>query len=228
MNRLPEPEIGIRLLGREREPVVIIDGFSGMVDALRQQATVASFARADAYYPGIRANVDPGYLDLRRELLVSILQRTFGLQQEVRLESAQFSLVTSPEADLVEKQRIPHYDDNSGQVIAIMHYLADANTGGTAFYRHRRTGFEKITSARRAQYDSALAADDSEYGEPPCRYHHGTSDRYEMVEEIAARPDRLILYRGWTLHSGVIPDQAGLSSDPARGRLTINMFLVGR
>ncbi len=227
MRHLPEPEIDIRLLGREREPVVIIDGFSGMLDVLRQQATAANFARADAYYPGIRAEMDPRYLDLRRELLLATLQRTFGLQQHVRLVSAHFSLVTEPEERLVEKQRIPHYDDTSGQVIAIMHYLADANTGGTAFYRHRRTGFEKITTARRPQYDSALVADDVDYGEPPAKYHHGTSNRYEMIEEIAARPDRLILYRGWTLHSGVISDPRKLSSDPAKGRLTINMFIAG-
>lgn len=46
-----------------------------------------------------------------------------------------------------------------------------------------------------------------------------------MIGEIAAVPDRLILYRGRLLHSGVIPQRDKLSSDPAAVRLTINLFL---
>jgi hypothetical protein len=37
----------------------------------------------------------------------------------------------------------------------------------------------------------------------------------------------LALYRGRQLHSGIIPDPARLSDNPASGRLTINMFLFG-
>ena len=48
-----------------------------------------------------------------------------------------------------------------------------------------------------------------------------------MIDEVEARPDRLVLYRGRQLDSGVIPDIAALSPDPRRGRLTINMFLIG-
>ena len=49
-----------------------------------------------------------------------------------------------------------------------------------------------------------------------------------MTGAVEARPDRLVLYRGRLLHSGVIPEGASLSSDPAEGRLTINMFLSAR
>jgi hypothetical protein len=48
-----------------------------------------------------------------------------------------------------------------------------------------------------------------------------------MIDEVEAAPDRLVLYRGMQLHSGVIPDPAALSSDPRKGRVTINMFLIG-
>jgi hypothetical protein len=47
------------------------------------------------------------------------------------------------------------------------------------------------------------------------------------VGAVEARPDRLALYRGRQLHSGIIPDPAALSADPGAGRLTINMFLYG-
>ncbi len=107
-----------------------------------------------------------------------------------------------------------------------MHYLLGPESGGTAFYRHRATGFEAITPDRQARYEDAAQAEDHS-GEPGPAYHYGDNDRYEMIGEIEAKPDRFILYRGWSLHSGVIPTNANLSADPSEGRLTINMFLMG-
>ena len=225
MESLPPATVILHRFGREREPVVQIDGFSGQAEALLAAGRVADYGPRDAYYPGIRAPADPAYLERRGELLAAVVRRAFGLTQGVRCELAAFSLVTMAEAELAPLQRIPHYDDTGGEIIGVMHYLLGAESGGTAFYRHRRTGFEAITPAREPAYKAALAEDEREYGLPPPRYHHGDSDRYELIGEVAAEPDRLILYRGRLLHSGVIPDPAALSADPARGRLTVNMFL---
>lgn len=216
----------IHQFGREREPVVVIDGFSGMADELLAQGRAARFQAAGASYPGIRSWADPGYLDRRRSLMMQIMQRVFGFRK-VGLELSTFSLVTTAEAALAPLQRIPHYDHSSGEIVAVMHYLLGPESGGTAFYRHRRTGFETITDAREPAYNAALAADEREYGMPPQRYCHGDSERYEMIGEVEARPDRLVLYRGRLLHSGVIPDPTALSADPTKGRMTINMFLRG-
>ena len=224
---LAEPQISIRPMGREGEPLVIIDGFSGMPDALLQAAQTAHFQHAGASYPGIRSWADPSYLDRRRGLMMQIMQQVFGFQQGVRLDASTFSLVTLGEGELSPLQRIPHYDHSGGEVIAIMHYLLGSETGGTAFYRHRRTGFETITPDREAAYNVALAQDEREYGMPPARFCHGDTDWFEMIDEVEAVPDRLVLYRGRQLHSGVIPDASVLSSDPRKGRLTINMFLIG-
>ncbi len=160
--------------------------------------------------------------------MFAVMSRVFGFRQGIRCEASTFSLVTVPEAELAPLQRIPHYDHSGGEIVAVMHYLLGAETGGTAFYRHRRTGFETITPAREAAYNAALAEDEREFGMPPPRYHYGDSDRYELIGEIAAAPDRLILYRGRLLHSGVISAPGTLSADPKTGRLTVNMFLEGR
>ncbi len=224
---LPNPKISVRQMGREGEPLVIIDGFSGMVDQLLQAAYTAQYQHAGASYPGIRSWADPSYLDRRRDLMMQIMQRVFGFTRGVRLDASTFSLVTLNEAELSPLQRIPHYDHASGEVIAVMHYLMGPESGGTAFYRHRRTGFETITPAREASYNAALALDEREHGMPPARFCHGDSDWFEIIDEVEAVPDRLVLYRGRQLHSGVIPDPAVLSSDPRKGRLTINMFLIG-
>ena len=227
MVALPDPLVKVHQFGREREPVVMIDGFSGQAGALLAAARAATYQSGGASYPGIRAWAEPDYLDLRRDLMFAIMQRVFGFSRGIRCEVSTFSLVTLAEADLAPLQRIPHYDHSRGDLVAIMHYLQGPASGGTAFYRHRRTGFETITDAREPDYNAALAADEREYGLPPASYHYGDSLRYTLIGEIEAVPDRLILYRGRLLHSGVIPDPHALSSDPAQGRITINMFMSG-
>lgn len=214
-------------MGREGEPLVIIDGFSGMAAELLEAGYRATYQQAGASYPGIRSWADPSYLDRRRDLMMQIMQRVFGFTLGVRLDASTFSLVTLGEAELHPLQRIPHYDHAGGEVIAVMHYLLGPETGGTAFYRHRRTGFETVTSSREEAYYAALAEDERQHGMPPARFCHGNTDWFELIDEVAAVPDRLVLYRGRQLHSGVIPDPSVLSPDPRKGRLTINMFLIG-
>ena len=222
------PPITVHQFGQEREPIVQIDAFSGMVDALRQRAMEADWQPGGAAYPGIRAWCEPDYLDRRRDLVFSALQNVFGFTRGVQLDACTFSLVTTPPARLTPIQRIPHYDNAAGELIAVMHYLQGPQSGGTAFYRHRRTSFETITPSREAAYGAAQARDAAEHGDPPAAYFHGDDPRYELIGEVEAQPDRFIMYRGRALHSGVIPADQPLADDPATGRLTINMFLRGR
>lgn len=215
---LSDPVVTVRQMGREKEPLVIIDGFSGITGELLQAGYAATYQDAGASYPGIRSWADPSYLDRRRDLMMQIMQRVFGFTKGVRLDVSTFSLVTLSEEELHPLQRIPHYDHSSGEIIAIMHYLLGPESGGTAFYRHRRTGFETITPAREDAYNAALAADERQFGMPPARFCYGDTDWFELIDEVDAAPDRLVLYRGRQLHSGVIPDASLLSSDPRKGR----------
>jgi hypothetical protein len=224
---LAKAKVSVRCMGREGEPLVVIDGFSGIADKLLAAGRAATYQHAGASYPGIRAWADPSYLDRRRPLMMQVMREIFGFARGVRLDASTFSLVTLAEAQLAPLQRIPHYDHAGGEVVAIMHYLLGPESGGTAFYRHRRTGFETVTPPREDAYNAALAMDAREFGTPEARYHYGDSDWFELIDEVEAVPDRLVLYRGRQLHSGVIPKAAQLSADPALGRLTINMFLVG-
>ncbi len=223
----PAP-VTIHRFGREEEPVVVIDNFSGKAEELLEAGRRAPYQDGGASYPGLRSWAEPDYLDVRRDLMFQIMGQVFGFRRGISCEVSTFSLVTLAPEELSPLQCIPHYDHSSGELIAIMHYLLGPETGGTAFYRHRRTGFETITDAREPHYNAALGADQREYGMPARGYYYGDSDRYELIGEVEAQPDRLILYRGRLLHSGVIPDPAALSADPREGRLTINMFLRGR
>ena len=225
---LPQPRVELRRIGREGQPLVVIDGFSGQPERLLEAARQAEYQPGGASYPGIRAWCEPSYLDLRRDLMMQVMQRVFGIRRGISCDVSTFSLVTTPPGDLQPLQRIPHYDNADAELIAVMHYLQGPESGGTAFYRHNRTGFETVTPERERAYNIGLAEDERAYGMPDAAYWHGDGDRFAMIEEVEARPDRMILYRGRALHSGVIPAAASLSADPREGRVTINMFLRGR
>lgn len=216
----------IERFGQEREPIIIIDGFCGELDRVVAHGRSANYVPVQGY-PGIRAPANVSYLSPQSEALADILYDHFGFSVGFRAESCNYSIVTTVPEDLRISQRIPHYDDTGANLLALLHYTGTAETGGTAFYRHRRTGFEFITPDRVELYRQALQADDTAFGLPPPQYCYGDSQRYEMIGKVEARPDRMVIYRGRILHSGIIPTNLRLAADPARGRLTINTFVVG-
>ena len=216
----------VERFGREREPIVVIDEFSGRIAELAAAGRRARYAPVSGY-PGLRSPIDPSYLALGEPLLGRLLAEHYSLTKRFRAESCSFSVVSIATEDLAPAQRRPHYDAPQANLIAMVHYTQGPATGGTAFYRHRRTGFETITPPRVAAYDAAVRADDAELGPLPPGYCHGDSARYELIGEVEARPDRLVVYRGRQLHSGVIPSPPTRATTPAEARLTINTFLIG-
>jgi len=222
----PSPEYRVESFGNEGEPVVVIDGFSGELDRLIRIGRAANYTQAEGY-PGLRSPLDPNYLSVRGALLTQVLAQEFELTQRIRIESCNFSIVALPAHRLQPSQRIPHYDATETNLIAVVQYTQDSETGGTCFFRHRRTGFETITQPRADQYRAALSKDNDAFGPPTATYQYGDSDRYEMIGEVAAKPDRLILYRGCRLHSGHIPQEPDPAEAIASGRLTVTAFLIG-
>lgn len=209
--------------GNEQEPVIIVDDFSTHYDALFNDAKYANFQTAAAGYPGIRAPLSARYLAERGALLSDIVREVFSFKSGIKCESCDYSMVTILPIDLQPAQRIPHYDAPNSDILAFMHY--GKGRGGTAFYRHIATGFETVTAERQSSYSAALEDEVKRLGMPDPAYIYGNSDRFEMIGEIEPRPNRFILYRGRTLHSGCISKDAIFSDDPAVGRLTINGFL---
>jgi hypothetical protein len=120
--------------------------------------------------------------------------------------------------------RIPHYDGVDQKVFAILHYLSPAPQGGTAFYRHRRTGFECISPARAAAYHTGAMQDFDDYGKPQ-GYIGPSTQAFERIFDVEGLFNRCVVYSGAMLHSGQLGDAANFSPDPRRGRLTANIFI---
>ena len=229
---VPEPEL--RRVGRSQSPLVIIDNFTGAVDEVAALADeLAPFPSIrDNYYPGVRRLI--GKADEKASAYVldacSRIAPFIGSAFEVPsfdLEQASFSIVTARPDELQPIQRAPHFDGPEPNLFALLHYLRVPQGSGTAFYRHRATGIERVTAANIALFERARRAELAELS-PDSGYIAGSTSFYEQIDIVEAVPDRMIAYHGSLLHSGIIPSTMPFTSDPRQGRLTANFFLLGR
>lgn len=218
------PDIRARLIGREQQPLVVIDGFAPDPDALRTAAMAASFGPAGWHYPGVRAALPPDYLAGQHALLATVLRDVFSCRRSMRVLDASFSMVTKPPDALSTKQRLPHVDAFEPGRIALIHYLSP-DGDGTAFFRHRSTGFESIDEDRAPVYFARLEAE-LRQNPPPPAYIAGDTALFERFGGVEARYNRALVYRSAVLHSGAIGPGATLSPDPETGRLTVTAFLA--
>lgn len=215
----------VERIGAEAQPLVILDDFAAEPDALRDAAAGASFTPALNYYPGIRAELPAAYVAAQLPLIATAVAGAFGRSGPVTLIDASFSIVTTPAEALAVPQRLPHVDAFAADRIALVHYLSPAGGDGTAFYRHRATGFETVDEARRDLFFRHLDTEIRHRGPPPPGYVNGDTDLFECVRTVEARYNRALLYRSWNLHSGAISADAPLLADPQEGRLTVTAFL---
>lgn len=225
-------QIGIETIGQEREKVIVIDDLFPFADQLIQVETRRNFALVTGNsYPGDRflltAHTQPewNYVSGLIEYVGPIMHQTFGISR-LQMAHASFSLMTRRPEQAHPMTRIPHYDEIQKTQFALLHFLTKSPQGGTAFYRHRRTGFERITTERKAAFHEGLRADWEAFGAPPTAFMSGSNDAYEQTAYFEGRFNRLLIYSGALLHSAQVPDDFSYSSDPAKGRLTANLFVT--
>lgn len=218
-------------MGQEQVPVVVIDNFfQDPEHIIDLAADVAPFPRQEGhYYPGVRHRILPndtarfGYVESVCQALGPLVSQIYGLNR-YEITDAGFSLVTMRPDALTPLQRVPHFDHADGEGFAIIHYLSKHPGGGTAFYRHDRTGFETLTKERLEIYGPARTQDLQEMGAAQ-GYHSGNGNGFTELGMIEARFNRAAIYPGNLLHSGIIPPDFAFSADPRRGRLTANIFV---
>ncbi|MEL6364435.1 MAG: DUF6445 family protein [Pseudomonadota bacterium] len=217
-------------LGAEASPLLVVDDAFADPKALRAEARRAAWETvkgAGNHFPGVRAPAPAPYGDAVLSLLKAHLAPAFGLEDwgEPEVALRHFSIVATPPAALSLPQRIPHFDTPDPGQIAVLHYLAEGEFGGTSFYRHRATGFERIGPDRFHPYTSRLVAEVKREGPPSAAYIRGSTAMFEQIGGVDARPNRLVAYFSNALHSGDVPSDRPLSTDPDAGRLSISTFL---
>ena len=176
-------------------------------------------------YPGLRAPAPAAYTEVLTALLDPLIKVNFQVPDhlDIKVGLSAFSLTaTAPEA-LGPLQRSPHFDASTPHFMAALLYLCDTTHGGTGFYRHNATGWQRITAANREKYLDVRHAELNR-AVPPARYFDRSDAHFTFLGMIPARFNRLVVYPGSLLHSACIDPARSLSSDPRHGRLTINTF----
>lgn len=219
------PAIRVDRIGTELQPVVVIEQFSPDPERLVAEAASLKFEPMGEYYPGVRAPVTQAYFEGLAPVLKRVMGEVFGARSRLNVNRALYSLATTPPAELTLAQRIPHIDTVEPGRIAILHYLSHGAHEGTAFYRHRSTGYEAVDAARHRAYLDALKSDFAEHGEPAPAYIRGDTPIFEQIAAYEARFNRALIYRSSLLHCAVLPNDAPLPADPRTGRLTVASFL---
>lgn len=217
--------------GAGRHPVVTVDAATGRVDelvALAERMGPLPEAQGN-FYPGLRRMFGPddteanAYVDALLAALAPFIGGGFDCDS-FELKEASFSMVTAQPQALSPAQRAPHFDSTDRGLLAVLHYLHVPPGTGTAFYRHRATGIEIVEPSTLDRFvaharPQALQAKG---------YIVGSDPHYEEIGRIEAMPDRVAIYPGRLLHSGIIPPDMVLSGDPHGGRLTANLFIQAK
>ena len=220
----------LRRIGAGGHPLVVVDGFSGDAGAIVETAAaLAPFPRAGNYYPGLRRRIGredadaDAYVVATMEKAAPFIGGGFDVDA-FDLVEASFSMVVDPPHALSPAQRAPHFDSTDPDYIAVLHYLGGTEGTGTAFYRHRATAIEAVDEANLDGFVTAARRESAALS----GYVTGDNAYFEQVHAVEAVPDRLIVYQGCLLHSGLIPPDLPLDPDPRRGRLTSNFFIKAR
>lgn len=211
----------------------MIDDFSGSLEHVFEIAEgLAPYPRHSNYYPGLRrifTDADTAanaYVEEACERAAQVITDAFGFDG-FDLVEASFSMVTLQPTELIQPQRAPHFDTTDQRDLALLHYLRAPANSGTAFFRQRTTGIERVTEANAPVYVQVAEVQIPQIPEN-AGYFLGSDEFYEQIGAVEAVPDRMVIFQGSLLHSGIIPPDMPLAGDPRQGRLTANIFVRGR
>lgn len=221
----PNARVKLRTVGHELNPLLVIDDVLTNPEDMVEAAAKTSWASPNGtFYPGVNADLPVSYLRALLPALKPSFERGFGLKQDQPLVAYGFyALATWGLERFQPLQRIPHFDQPNPMSLAMVHYLCKDQPGGTAFFRHRLSGFESIHDARRDSYMQTVAHEVARDGGRLTGFAGPDTPNYEMIDHVELRFNRLVIYRSNVLHCALF-DGAALSDDPRAGRLTANSF----
>lgn len=226
----PRPTLTQLPLGGGATGVVIDDALTdpqALVDLSLRHRSAFTQAAANAF-PGLELPLPEGVVAQFSECFSRHARSVLGARR-VLTASGRLSMVTLLPSQLSPLQRVCHRDRLAAAAdecvgAGVLYLFADKALGGTSFYRPRT---DDIDARMRhwASIDSNRF--DLETGWTPA-YMTQSNAHFEKTAEVAARWNRLIFYDGARFHTSHIEQPLLLDDDPARGRLTLNLFFVCR
>ncbi len=217
-------------LGQQQSPLLLIDDFYPQPALLLAEADNLLPFTADPtnFYPGVRKNTPAYYQQFLTQVLPELLALLVGSPggDQLQILQSAFAISTLPVEKLRPIQMLPHFDSVEPLQWAMVHYLCDGSFGGTSFYQHRHTGYERIDASRLVHYSSVLKAQAqaAQLHLKPA-YHVGDSPLFRCLQQVPARFNRAILYPANLLHSGDIDASRQHAACPSAARLTVSNFI---
>lgn len=222
----PEMSVQKYNIGEEKAPLLIFDNVVEDPQQLIDAAAQSKFLPLGRFFPGVRAPAPLAYQQFLLTHFLPLLDgHFFSGAPQLKFLMCHYSLVITHPSQLSMVQRIPHFDSVEGNGLASVHYLFKEDLGGTAFYRHRKTGFESVDESRTEQYFRSLEDENDGPNMPGPEYINGDTALYEQIINVDAVFNRLIIYRRNSLHSGSIKQDFSPGPDLLAGRLSINTFI---
>lgn len=213
-------------VGNEEQEVLLVDNYLKGASALKERAIQQNnFSCADSFYPGVRMQVPQEYTLSLIKNLGFFMERFFQLEvRQIKNAVSKFSIITTRPDNLDLLQRIPHFDSPSRKGLAVVHYLQSIPNMGTSLYRHKPTNFEYVDEQRYPSYTAKIQERFPTADKYPEGYINGSTDQFEEIASFDAVFNRLVMYRGTSLHSGKIGQEYNFDPSPATGRLTLTSF----
>lgn len=225
----PRATLAVRRVGQAQTPVIVIDDFAADTQPLIRYAIESAAFGADdsSMYPGLRAALPREYVITVLQQLQVLLRQVYGVLPDLRMRPVNtvYSLIATAEADLTPRQCSPHFDSNRPFFLAVLHYLNEGDFCDTGLFRHRETGLERVLGSDVERYVQAREAYVRRHGPPEKAYVKGSNEQFELYDRVEYRANRLAVYPGYLLHSGLVDPAVDINPDPATGRLTANIFV---
>jgi hypothetical protein len=217
----------------DRDFCVIVDDFLANPEALVDYAAAhpGEFSHPNVGYPGVQIRVnDDAMVEIFRFVRSSMSRLYSFMRGRIGIRSL-LSLVTLPPAELAFMQRMCHIDPNldagRAKYAALLYLFHDERLGGTSFYRWRdeQLVWKGVSLLRSdpAAGEAFMQQSFATFREPP-RYMTESNDVAELLFTVPPRFNRFVFYSGDLPHTGAVAVPELLSSDPKKGRLTLNLF----
>lgn len=229
----PRPTLSQVPIGDGATCVVIDDALEdpqALVDLSLRHRSAFTMAQANAF-PGLELPLPDSVTHRFSECFSQHARGVVGARR-VLSATGRLSMVTLLPSQLAPLQRVCHRDRLAAAAdqcvgAGVLYLFHDAALGGTSFFRARREAEDDIEARMRRWSVMDNAAFDAETGLTPA-YMTQSNAHFEKTAAVPARWNRLVFYDGSRFHTSHIEQPGHLSDDPARGRLTINLFFVCR
>ena len=213
----------VKWLGNHEVPLFCIDDVFLDPDGVRRRAFGGEFPTSEAYYPGRHqplVSSEAGVGDFCA-FIAGLLSRATGKTVRAAAIATDFSILTTPEKDLLARQGQPHID---GTPMLGVIYLNNGDYGGTVFFRNRTTGSMRVVTPSEREHYAKISKGQLEV-EREVRFIVDSDTDWEKVDAVDGIKNRLVIWPGNVFHSvevKVPPEKGALSEKRLTQRVIIN------